>query len=156
MIFSRSSNLHSSHSQEQIRSKLLGQTLDIHSLQFEILEKGDTLKIIPRTENEEKFRILPITHINLKNQGGKTVIAMKSKPRRIDIGGPNLLLVFCGFLFLCGGYLYVFQKEEMLMPAMIMVGLAVLIVLMLWISLERGYFDYFRKQKAYVKSIISQ
>lgn len=154
MIFSRSSTLSSSQNIEAIRSKLLGQKFDVHNLQFEILEKDSMLKIIPRTEFEEKFRILPITHIELKNNGGKTVVYMKSKPRRIDIGGPNLLLVFCAFLFLCGGYLYIFQRKEMLTPAMIMVGLGLLIFIILWLNLERGYFDYFRKQKSFIKSII--
>lgn len=155
MIFSRSTSISSSLGIEDIKGKLLGQKFNVHDLQFEISEKDSILRIIPHTEYEEKFRILPITHIKLRQNGSTTNVAMKSKPRRIDIGGPYLLVVFCLFLVICGGYLYIFQQEQMLIPSVIMMGLGLIIFIILWMSLERGYFDYFRKQKTYIKSLIA-
>jgi len=140
---------------EDIKSTLNGQFFDVHNLQFEISEKDSLLRIIPHTENEEKLRILPITHIEMNPQGAHTQVYMKSKPRKIDIGGPYLILVFCLFLVLCGAYLYIFQQEEMFLPSMIMMGLGLLIVLILWLNLERGYFDYIRKQRSFIKSKIA-
>lgn len=154
MIFSRSTSILSAHGVDAIKEKLLGQKFNVHNLQFEISEKDSMLRIIPHTENEEKFRILPITHIRLKSNGVTTNVAMSSKPRRIDIGGPYLLVIFCMFLILCGGYLYFFQQEAMFLPSVIMLGLGLLIFIILWMNLERGYFDYFRKQKAYIKSLL--
>src|SRR5690606_39757221 len=60
---------------------------DIKQLNFEIKESDGIIKIIPHTENDEKSRIVPITHVEVSADANGTNVRMNTKPRRIDLGG---------------------------------------------------------------------
>lgn len=151
MIFNRSYSFKSSGDASTIRRNLLGKKINIHDLDFEVIEKESMLKVIPHAEHEEKFRVLPITHLVLNDNGQNTQIRFTSKPRRIDIGGPYAIIIFSLFCVLAGVFLYFFiDKSRTYSMAMTGIGLAILLIL--WIRMEMGYFDYVRKIKNFVKN----
>jgi hypothetical protein len=157
MLFRRQATFRSKQSPDNLRTKIKGEHLKIHDLDFEIMEKEGILKIIPHTEYaEEKIYTLPITHVTFEDDGsGGSKVRMKSKPRRIDIGGPNLVMVFSLFIFLAGLGLYVFMQDEGYdVASKILMGIGGLILIFFWYRMSVGYFDYIRKQKKWLKSHI--
>lgn len=152
MIFNRTYRLKSSKSTNEIREALVGEKVEVHQLSFEVIDKENMLKIIPHAENDEKFRILPITHLEMSGSGSGTKVKFSSKPRRTDIGGPNLLVIFCLFLIIAGLWLFIVKRSEMMIASFVLTGIGLLVFLIFWIQMERGYFDYVRKLKNFVKS----
>jgi hypothetical protein len=152
MIFRRYYSIPSNQNADNLRKKFLGQHLKIHELDFEIFEKEGNIKVIPHAENDEHMHTLPITRLKFLESGNGTVIKMVSKPRRIDIGGPYLLMVFILFAILAGLMLIKFSKGEYDLTAYILIVSALVVFAVLWIKMERGYFDYIRKVKKWVKA----
>lgn len=152
MIFNRSYTFTSPQSVEEAKDTLTGKHVDVHKLDFEIMEKDRLLKVIPHAENEERLRILPITHLDIIPDGNGSKIKMTTKPRRIDAGGPYLLVIFCIFCVIAGVGLYLFKREEVLLPALGITAVGLLVFIIFWIKMESGYFDYVRKIKRFVKS----
>lgn len=150
MIFRRYYTFKSKQNAEFIKQKLLGQHLRVHQLDFEIFDKGDCIKVIPHAESDEHVYTLPITRLKIKSEGSGCTIRMLSKPRRIDIGGPYLLMVFVTFALIAGVLLYVFGDGQYNNPAYVLVGLGAFIFILLWLRMEQGYFDYIRKIKKWV------
>lgn len=152
MIFKRTSIISTSKSVEDIRQSLLGNAVEVHNLKFEFVDKNNMLKIIPKAENDEKLRILPITHLEFNDtQSGVTKIKISSKPRRIDIGGPNLLLVFCFFTIICGLYLFLFRGDAMRIASIVMMIIGGVVFAIFWWRMQGGYFDYVKKLNKFVK-----
>lgn len=151
MIFNRSYSFRIPHDASSIRNKLIGKRINIHDLDFEVVEKESMLKVIPHAEDEEKFRVLPITHLELSNAGSDTKLKFTSKPRRIDIGGPYAIIIFSIFCLLAGIFLYFFIEKSQTY-SMAMAGIGLLILIILWIRMEMGYFDYVRKIKNFIKT----
>lgn len=155
MIFRRSSTVTSSLSENEIRKKLIGQHFKVHGLDFEVMDKNGTMKVIPHTElAEEKVYTLPITHIIPKESSGKTKIKIKikSKPRRIDIGGPTIALFFIFFITVAGVAMLYSGETDYTKAAYGMIGIGALMFLFFAFRMGNGYFDYIRKIKAWVKS----
>lgn len=150
MIFRRYYTFQSKQNAETLRQKLLGQHLKVHNLDFEIFDKGDAIKVIPHAEGDEHVHTLPITSLKIKSNGSGSTIKMLSKPRRIDIGGPYLLMFFVTFAFIAGVLLYVYGDGAYNTTAYILVGIAALIFFLLWLRMEQGYFDYIRKIKKWI------
>lgn len=151
MIFNRTYRFRSSLSKEAVRDKLLGKRIQIHKMDFEVMEKDDKLKVIPHAEDMTELKILPITHLEMQHQAQNTTIILKSKPRRIDIGGPYLLVIFCAFIFIIGLGFLIFQPGQYQIP-MVMGGVSILIFVVFWFKMQTGYFDYIRKIKSFVKA----
>jgi hypothetical protein len=152
MIFSRTYKYQSTMPIDDIRGRLLGKHVTVHNLDFEVAEKDHMIKIIPHAENDTNIRTLPITHIELKSNGGKTQVVMNSNMRKLDSGGPTLIVVFCTFL-LAGALVMYFMNEKYF--AYVMAGICVLIFGLFWMRMERGYFDYVRKIRNYVKKSVA-
>jgi hypothetical protein len=152
MIFRRYYTIQSNKNLEDVKRIILGQHLKIHTLDFEISEKEGTLKVIPHAEFEEHIYTLPITRLKLSNDGKKTTIKMMSKPRRIDIGGPYLIMIFVTFTFIAGVLLYFFGEGKYNNTAYLLGGFSIAAFAFLWFRLEAGYFDYIRKIRDWVKS----
>ncbi len=150
MIFRRYYTFKSKLNAEDLKKKLLGQHLKVHELDFEIFDKGEDIKVIPHAEADEHVHTLPITRLRIKTEGSGSVIKMLSKPRRIDIGGPYLLMVFVTFAVIAGVLLYVYGEGAYNTTAYILVGIAGFIFVLLWLRMEQGYFDYIRKIKKWV------
>jgi hypothetical protein len=120
-------------------------------LDFEVLEKGPSLSIIPHAEQEVAIKTLPITHIDLREEGGKTKVVITFKMRRFDSGGPMLVLIFCSFMLIASAVLFMVKDAERSLPYTL-AGISLSILIIFSIRMQTGYFDYIRKIRAYVKS----
>lgn len=152
MIFKRTYRYNSPLQAEDIRQRLIGKHIQVHHLDFEILEREKMLKIIPHAEDTNAVKTLPITHVEMQGAGtAGTKITLTSKPRRIDIGGPYLIVIFCLFCIVGASILYLMNPEESQWPSITMIGVGLLIFIVFWLRMEAGYFDYTRKIRDYVK-----
>ncbi len=152
MLFSRHFRYHTSLPVEEIKKRLVGQHVKVHQLDFEIYEKEHMIKIIPHAEQETNIKTLPITHVEFTGKGDKTQVHISSKMRKIDKGGPMILLTFCFFMLAAALVMLIsLQGEGFEIYAFPMLGLSLLVFIIFWVRLESGYFDYIRKIRDYVK-----
>ena len=152
MLFSRHYRYSTHIPAEEIRKRLLGQHVKIHNMDFEIFDKDNMLKIIPHAEQATNIKTLPITHVEFRGKGGKTDVHITSKMRKIDEGGPLILLFFCFFLMAAALIMLFSIKEEGFgIYAFPMIAASLLVFIIFWVRLESGYFDYVRKIRKYVK-----
>lgn len=155
MIFRRSYSFNANLSKSEIRKKLIGQHFQVHKLDFEVMDKGGVMKVIPHTElAEDKVYTLPITHILINETNGKTKVKVKCKPRRIDIGGPTIALFFILFTTAAGYILYRTEMAEYETASLAMMGFGALMLIFFGIRMNQGYFDYIRKIKRWIKKNI--
>jgi hypothetical protein len=137
---------------EEIKKRLVGQHVRIHNMDFEIYDKDRMVKIIPHAEQETNIKTLPITHVEFKGKGNNTDVHISSKMRKIDKGGPLILMIFCFFLLASALTMLLSIKEDGFeIYAYPMIAVSLLVFIIFWIRLESGYFDYIRKIRAYVK-----
>jgi len=156
MIFNRTYRLQSPLTIAVLKERLNMQKLKVHNLDFEISEKENMLKIIPHAEDVTGVKTLPITHIGLNGNGDHgTNITLRSKPRKIDVGGPYLIVVFCLFCVVGAGLFYLINAEEYMWPSLTMVSIGIIIFIVFWLKMETGYFDYTRKIRNQVRSLIT-
>lgn len=151
MLFSRTYQMSTKNSVDTIKSKLLGKMLKIHNLDFEIYESDNCIKIIPHAEKEKDLKTLPITHVDLTGKGDTTDMKISYKIRKIDQGGPYLLVTFCAFL-LIGAIAFYLNHEQTL--SVLMLGISIVIFGIFWAKMQTGYFDYASKIKSYLKDNI--
>ena len=150
MLFSRTYRYNTKVGIEDIKRRLIGQHVKIHNLDFEIFEKDHMVKVIPHAEQIENIKTLPITHVEFKGQGSQTKMIISSKMRKIDKGGPLIIIWFTLFM-LIAAVLLAYYAEGYINTAAILGGIAVLVFVVFWIRLETGYFDYVRKIRDYIK-----
>ena len=98
MFFTRTHRYNFPISKEDLKNRLIGKHVKIHNLDFEVMEKDNSISIIPHAEQVETIKTLPITKVVLKEVGGKTSVTITSKIRKLDAGGPFLVVIFCGFM----------------------------------------------------------
>lgn len=131
--------------------------MNLHKLDFEVQEKdAGTLRIVPHAEQVTEVKTLPITHVAFKpgSNAGKTQVVISSHMRRIDQGGPMLIVVFSLFMLLAGAIGHFAGSEEYAMYTLPLFALGALIFIIMWIRLETGYFDYVRKIRDHIKQQI--
>ena len=150
MFFTRTHKYHSPVPKEEIKNRLIGKHVQIHNLDFEVFEKDQILSIIPHAEQVNDIKTLPITHVDLKEEGDKTKVVMTFKMREFDSGGPQLLVIFCAFLVVAACAFRYLSGEST--GAYIILGIDALILLLFCIRMQTGYFDYIRKIRAYIQS----
>ena len=136
---------------ETIKSRLLGQHVRVHNLDFEVFEKDRMLRIIPHAEQEDNIRTLPITHVELEGQGDKTRLVISSKMRKIDKGGPMLIVSFCLVMVIAAVVFQVFGQNDLQMYSYTTLGIGLLVFIVFWWRMQSGYFDYVRKIRDYIK-----
>jgi hypothetical protein len=152
MIFNRTYRYNTPLSMEDIKQRLLGQHIQVHHMDFEITEKEKMLKIIPHAEEANGIKTLPITHVEMQGMGASgTKVIVSSKPRRIDVGGPYLIVIFCLFCILGASGFYIINPRESYWPSLAMIAVGVIIFIIFWLRMEAGYFDYTRKIRDFVK-----
>lgn len=154
MIFNRTYRYSSALTAEAIKSRLVGSHLQVHHMDFEVLEKENMLRIIPHAEEANGVKTLPITHVEFNGTGNNTKVVISSKPRRIDIGGPYLIVIFCLFAITGGSILYFVNENESIWPPLSMMIAGLFVFIVFWLRMETGYFDYVRKIRNHVKSTI--
>ncbi len=150
MFFTRTHRYTTSLAKEDLRNRLLGKHLVIHNLDFEVLDDEGVLSIIPHAEEIEEIKTLPITYIDFSQDGAVTKVAITSKMRKFDSGGPMILLMFCFFMLAFSIVLYFTSQEHILSYLLMAIGSAILIIF--GVRMEMGYFDYVRKIQSYLKN----
>jgi hypothetical protein len=150
MLFSSTHRYRSSVSKDIFINRLIGKHVKIHDLDFEVFQKNNSLSIIPHAENVDEIKTLPITHVELENKGDKTDVVVTSKMRKVDVGGPQLIVIFCLFLLLAAIVLFYVGGQPQITYTLL--GISLLIFTVFVIRLQMGYFDYVRKIRAYIKS----
>jgi len=155
MIFSRTYRYHSSRPADDIRDRLVGQHVKVHNMDFEVSEKDLMLRIIPHAEQETNIKTLPITHIELKGKGDKTQVVISSKMRKIDSGGPMLIVIFCSFMLVAAVAFLLVGSKEYMSFTYTLGGISLLIFVVFWMRMEAGYFDYVRKIRDYIKKSVA-
>lgn len=154
MLFTRTQRYHSSIPKEVFISRLSGDHVKIHDLDFEIFQKDNALRIIPHAENEESIKTLPITHVAMEKKGDKTDVVITSRMRALDAGGPQVILFFCTFLALASIILLFVDGQPHITYTLM--GMSALIFTIFYVRMQMGYFDYVRKIRDYVKSKLEQ
>jgi hypothetical protein len=152
MIFNRTFKFSSSKNIEQLSKSLIGQHVQVHKLDFEVVNSHDILKIIPHAEHSDNVLTLPISHILFNKNNNNTEVRIKSHPRQIDIGGPYIVIVMAIFVIIAGIALNMASPEMYGNAGKIMGIVGVLTFAILWIRMELGYFDYVRKLNRWVKT----
>jgi len=150
MFFTRTHKYSCPIPKDDFKNRLIGKHVRIHNLDFEVLEKDQWLSIIPHAEQVDAIKTLPITHVELNDAGNDTKVVITSKMRKIDVGGPQIIVIFCAFLFAASLGLFWAGAERML--SYILLGTSIAIFTLFWVRLQMGYFDYVRKIRAYVKN----
>jgi len=151
MFFTRTQRYLSQLPKEDFKSRLIGNHLKIHNLDFEVYDRGQKLKIVPHAEEEHDIKTLPITDVVLREEGNATEVVITSKIRKLDLGGPQLIMLFCGFLIVASLILLMVGRERQEIYALL--GICTLIFTIFWVRMEIGYFDYVRKIRDYVKNL---
>ncbi|MBL7692878.1 MAG: hypothetical protein JNM41_14895 [Flavipsychrobacter sp.] len=149
MLFTTTERYLTRISREDLRNRLVGNHLKIHDLDFEVVEKGHKLKIVPHAEEAEDIKTLPITDVELRPTGDATEVVVTSKIRKIDLGGPQLIILFCLFLVGASTVLFMVGRERMEIYAML--SISTLVFSVFWVRMQRGYFDYVRKIRDHVR-----
>jgi hypothetical protein len=151
MFFTRTHNFHFSVPKDDLKNRLLGKHVQIHNLDFEILDTGEqNLSIVPHAEQVESIKTLPITDVEIQEDGDTTRVVVTSSIRPIDIGGPILILIICSMLIGASIVLMYVGGERVITYSALGLGVGILALFM--IRMQMGYFDYVRKIRAYVKS----
>jgi len=150
MFFTRTHTYRFSVTKEDLKNRLIGKHVKIHNLDFEVLDRDQKLTIVPHAEQITDIKTLPITSVQMHDDGGKTKVTVQSKMRQLDLGGPYLLTIFCLFMFIASVILFKVGGDPII--AYTLFGVSVGIFTIFWIRLEMGYFDYVRKIRAYIKS----
>lgn len=154
MLFTRQFQFNCSKNAETLYKHFLGKHLTIHQLDFEVYDEGDHLKVIPHTENSDQIYTLPITKVMISPDNKGASIKLKFSPRHIDIGGPYLLIIFIVFAIVSGLLLLWYNTN--VQTAYLIIGLAIGVLSIMWYRMERGYFDYIRKIKKWIKSAATE
>ena len=154
MLFTRNFRYHTPMPVEEIKKRLIGQHVKVHNMDFEIYEKEHMVKIIPHAEQETNIKTLPITHVEFAGKGSNTEVHITSKMRKIDKGGPMILLTFIFFMLAAALIMLLsLHNDGFEVYAFPMLGASILIFIIFWVRLESGYFDYVRKIRNYVKKV---
>ncbi len=150
MFFTRTHEFPLPISKDEFKNRLLGKHVKIHNLDFEVIELDYRLNIVPHAEQETDIKTLPITEVDFKDDSGKTKVVIKSKIRKLDAGGPQLIMIFCVFLLIASVILFVTAEDMKI--TLTFLGVCVLIFSTFWFRMQTGYFDYVRKIRDYVKT----
>lgn len=150
MFFTRTHEFPLPIPKDEFKNRLLGKHVKIHNLDFEVIELDYRLNIIPHTEQLKEIKTLPITEVDFRDDGAQTKVIIRSKMRKLDQGGPQLIMIFCVFLFIASIVLLFTSKDTIITATFL--GICVLISTTFWIRMQTGYFDYVRKVRDYVKT----
>lgn len=150
MFFKRTQNYKCTLQTDDFKSRLVGNHVTIHDMDFEVFEKDQSLRIVPHAEQTNAIKTLPITKIDMTPEGDKTRVTITSNMRKLDAGGPQLIILFCAFLFIASFILLYVGGERQITYTLLGAGAVILTIF--WVRLEIGYFDYVRKIQSYIKN----
>ncbi len=155
MIFDRKYKVPLQVSEETFKERVLGQHFKIHNIDFEVydhVEDDGVIKIFPHAEYINRTTTLPITHLTIepnKNDDGKHVEVF-FHVRKIDKGLPLFFLILWSAALIIG--LVGLQYENLVKTSYVFIGIGALGIILTFLRLNRGYYDYCRKIKSWVES----
>lgn len=152
MFFTKIQRYQASIPMEDLKNRLIGNHVKIHNMDFEVYEKDQSLRIIPHAEQTESIITLPITRVEINEEGNKRNVVVTSKMRKVDSGGPILIMFFCIFLILASVILMAVDGEPKMTYSLLGIGSTILVIF--FVRMQMGYFDYVRKIRTYVKNQI--
>ena len=150
MFFTRTQKYQASIPREDLKTRLVGNHVKIHDMDFEVYEKNQSLRIVPHAEQAEGIKTLPITRVEMNQEGNKMNVVITSKMRKLDSGGPVLLMFFSIFMILAAVILMAVDGEPVMTYSLLGIGSSILVIF--FVRMQMGYFDYIRKIRHYVKS----
>lgn len=151
MLFNSSSRISCKQNPEQVRAALVGKHLSIKELDFEFKESDGMLKVIPHTENDDKARIVPITHVEPSADGSGSRILVSSKPRKIDLGALYMVTGFIIVIAIIAVYLKVTYPEQTLKAPILVAAASLLLFIIFRIRLQSSYYGYIYSIRAFIK-----
>ncbi len=146
-MFTRTFSYQTSLSKETLKNRLIGNHVNIHNLDFEVLEKDESLRIVPHAEQLDEIKTLPITWVELNENGGRTKVKITSRMRRLDIGGPMLIVILCCLLVIASGVLLLLKEQ---LFSGLLLGASLLTFIIFRMRLEKSYFHCIRKIQSHV------
>jgi hypothetical protein len=150
MFFTRTQKYHFQISRNDLKNRLIGKHVKIHNLDFEVFDNGIMLSIIPHTEQVNAIKTLPVTDVELREERNGTKVIITSRMRKLDSGGPLLLVIFCIFMYVASFILLYVGGEKPITYTMLSIASVILLIFSL--RMQMGYFDYVRKVRGYVKN----
>ncbi len=149
MLFTRTHQYNFSIPKELLQYKLIGNHIKIYDLDFQVLEEDDLLTVIPYTAESTGTRSFPITELQLEDEGNNTKVVITSRIRKVDSGLPLLLFILCGLL-LVASFIFLYIGHE-LEVSVTMCAFTLVILLLLFVRLQKDYFGYVRKIHGHIK-----
>jgi hypothetical protein len=151
MIFNRSYTFKTTKKAKEVQNSIVGKHVEVHKIDFEVFQNDEVIRIIPHAEEHDEILTLPISRVNIQEDEKGSTVRIDTHPRKIDVGGPYLLLLICVGAFI-GGFLLRNFNDGMYtdVGTYFMLG-ALATFIIFWIKMELGYFDYVRKLSSWVK-----
>lgn len=147
MIFNKTYSFETQKDINVLKQKLMDSLIQVKNQPFFITAKDNMLRVIPDAADRKELTTLPVTHVKFKSKSGgqKTKITLFSKPRKIDAGGPYLLVIFCVFLLIAAATIYfVNPARNNFIPALVLAALSLSIGIIFIIRMLKGYYGYVR------------
>jgi hypothetical protein len=154
MFFNTTSRFSSKLKPEQVRNALVGKHVKIKELDFEFKESEGIIKVIPHTENDERSRIVPISHVLVNPKGADTELELKTKPRRIDLGGLYLVVGSIILVIMIAIYLRITYPEQSIWVSISVLVAALIAFLIFRLRLQSSYYGYIGNLRSFIKNQI--
>lgn len=148
-MFTRTRQYQFSIPKELLKYRLVGNHITIDRKDFSVLENEQAISIVPTTETESGRTTLPITQLELKDDGNRTEMVITSRMHTIEAGAQMLIMLFCVF-FLAASLILLFVGHD-LMVTLSLCCISVLVFIFFLVRLQMGYFGYVRKIRAHIK-----
>ncbi len=155
MVFDKTYKIPLEVSPEVFKERILGEHFKVHHLDFEVydhVEEDGIIKIFPHSESVSRTTTLPITHLTIvkDNSGSGNYIKAYFHIRKIDKGLPLFfLLLFLGTLIV--GIIGL-NNEALARTSKIFLIIGAIGTILTFLKLNKGYYDYIRKIKAWVET----
>jgi hypothetical protein len=151
-MFTKKYTYQSNLTREGLTSRLVGSHVKIHGLDFEVIGEEKMISIIPHAEQVLEIKTLPETYVEFQDENGRTRVTIVSKMRKLDQGGPMLLLILCALLLMVSAVVYKGFESSNHIASIILFGTCMLILTMFIVRLRMGYYDYVSKIHEYIKA----
>lgn len=148
-MFTRKHQYNFSIPKEHLKHHLIGHHVKIHDKDFQLMEDDQELSILPNEEQISKTSTLPVTQVELRENGNKTEVVITSKMRDIDSGGPLVVVLFSIFFFVASFILLAVGKDPVV--TLTLCGISLLVFIIFLVRMQIGYFDYVRKIRHHFK-----
>ncbi len=156
MLFDKKYKIPLQVSPEVFKERILGQHFKVHDLDFEVydhVEDDGIIKIIPHAESVARTtNTLPITHLSIEKDDSTTGEHIEAffHIRKVDKGLPLFFILLFSGLVIAG--IIGINYEALAKTSKLLLGIGAVGLLITFLKLNRGYYDYIRKIRAWVET----